>query len=123
MRLLVDLNVSPRVASLLRSMGHEVERVGDVLDARATDIAILERAARAGAVVVSQDQDFSALIAARGQIAPSLVNVRLSTVDSDSVARIVHAVVVHAAEDLSAGAIVTIDDGRVRLRRLPVRAV
>ena len=57
MRLLADLNVSPLVVGLLRRAGHEVTRVGDALDPRATDDAILDFAAASEAVVLSPCPD------------------------------------------------------------------
>ncbi len=120
MKLLADVNIPPRVVSLLRAAGHEAVRVGEVLDVRATDAAILAEAGRTGAVVVSQDQDFSALLAVGGETSPSLLNLRCSVVDAETLAGVIHRVLAHVAEELRIGAIVTIDDGGVRVRRLPI---
>jgi predicted nuclease of predicted toxin-antitoxin system len=120
MKLLADLNISPLVVALLRRSGHEVTRVGEVLDPRTADDAILDFAAHSGAVLLSQDQDFSAILAGRGATRPSLLNLRLSIVEAEFTAKIIDAVLAQTANDLSAGAIVTIDDGGVRVRRLPV---
>jgi len=120
MKLLADLNISPRVVTLLRRAGHDVTRVGDVLDPRAADDTILDHAAQSEAVLLSQDQDFSAILAGRGARGPSLVNLRLSIVEAEFTAKIIVAVLAQTANDLSEGAIVTIDDGGVRVRRLPV---
>lgn len=120
MKLLADLNISPLVVTLLRRAGHEVTRVGEVLDPRAADGAILDFAAQSEAVVLSQDQDFSAILAGRGATRPSLVNLRLSIAEAEFTATIIDAVLTQTANDLSVGAIVTVDDGGVRVRRLPV---
>ncbi len=120
MRLLADLNISPRVVEHLRAIGHDVERVGQTLDARATDEQILSDASRRSAIVVTRDQDFSALIVTRGAVAPSLLNLRVSEVDAEAVARLIASVLRAVEQDLAAGAIVTVDDGGMRVRRLPV---
>src|SRR5207245_7007824 len=78
-RLLADLNIAPRTVSFLRSLGHDVQRVGDVLAPSATDHEIVEYARRDGRSVVTQDLDFSAIVALSGQAAPSLISLRLAS--------------------------------------------
>jgi hypothetical protein len=59
-------------------------------------------------------------LAASGAASPSLINLRLTTVDAGAIASIVDRAVAHLASELSAGAVVTIDDGGVRVRALPI---
>ncbi len=118
--LLADVNVSAKVVVLLRAAGFHVVRVPEIMDARATDVEILAEAVRRGAVVVSHDQDFSTILAGTGAMKPSLINLRVSHVDSKRLAARIGEVVLKGAEDLRSGAVVTIEDGRVRVHRLPV---
>jgi len=60
MRLLLDANLSPRVAQELRDAGYDVVHVADIDLLTATDAAIFERAAADGLVVVTADSDFGA---------------------------------------------------------------
>ena len=120
MKILADQNVSRKVVEKLRDAGVDVVRVGDVLNPRAPDVDILVEAERRGAIILSHDQDFSALLAASGAVRPSLVNLRVSYVDAEQVARVVASVLKITGEDLAAGAVVTMDDTRVRIRRLPI---
>jgi predicted nuclease of predicted toxin-antitoxin system len=71
-------------------------------------------------VVVTRDQDFSAILAVTGAGRPSLINLRLSTVEVERLASVIANVVAAFAEDLEADAIVTVEDFRVRIHRLPV---
>lgn len=120
MKILADVNISPRVVTRLREEGFEAVRVGAAIAVTSSDAEILAEAARSGAVVLSRDQDFSALLAVTGASGPSLVNVRLSSVDQDFLgARIVEVIRV-TVPDLIAGAIVTVDDAGVRVHRLPI---
>jgi predicted nuclease of predicted toxin-antitoxin system len=120
MKLLIDVNLSPRVAAALRARGHDAVRVSDILDPRASDETIISDALRRGAVIVTRDQDFSMLLVTTGAAKPSIVNLRVSTVDADVLATLIDAIVQDRAADLEGGAIVTVDDRRVRIRRLPV---
>jgi predicted nuclease of predicted toxin-antitoxin system len=116
---LADVNVSPRVVAELRRHGFETTRVGEVLDIRAADEAILTEAIRLGAIVVSRDQDFSMLLATTGATRPPLINLRLSEVEPAALARILATVLRTLESDLAKGAIVTVDDGGVRVHALP----
>ena len=120
MILLADVNVSSLVVGRLRADGLDVVRVGDVLGIRASDEEIVAEALRLGAVIVSRDQDFSAVLATTGASRPSLVNLRTAEVDAARVAARIVAAVRALQDDLTSGAIVTIDDGGVRVHRLPI---
>ncbi len=120
MKLLADVKVSRRVVERLRVAGVEAVRVPEVMAARAADADIVAEAALRGAILVSHDQDFSAILAAGRAIGPSLVNLRVSTVDADRHGAVILAALAAAAEDLEAGAIVTVDDRGMRIHRLPI---
>ena len=120
MKLLADVNVSRRVVVLLREAGLDMRRVSEVLDARAADVDIVAEAARLGAILISHDQDFSAILAASGATKPSLINLHVSYVDASRLADAVAAVLVAVRADLDAGAIVTVDDCGIRVHRLPI---
>lgn len=78
MRFLVDANLSPRLAELLRSNGHDAIAVRDVGLGDASDDEILDRAAAEDRVVVSHDTDFSTLLAFRRLSRPSFILIRSS---------------------------------------------
>jgi predicted nuclease of predicted toxin-antitoxin system len=120
MKILADVNISPRIVAALRADGFDAVRVTDIMPATSLDEDILATAARLGAVLVSQDQDFSAILAVTGATGPSHINLRVTFVEADRLARTIAAVMRSLTDDLAAGAIVTIDDARVRVHRLPV---
>lgn len=121
MKLFADVNISPRVVEHLRRAGHDAIRCTDVLDARSPDSDLLAEASRRNSVLVSRDQDFSALVAVSGATSPSLINVRLSSVDPRALADAILVLLEEAVDDLAAGAIVTIDGRGARVHRLPLR--
>ncbi len=120
MKLLVDVNLSPKVVAALRDSGHDAIRTTELLDARAPDEAILAEALRRGATIVTRDQDFSALLARNGATGPSLINLRVAIVEHRALAKLIDAVVRDTSTDLAAGAIVSVDDARIRIHRLPI---
>lgn len=76
MRFLVDANLSPRVASRLRSAGHDVTHVSDEGLLTADDVTILTHASRGGWIMISAEADFATLLAVGGRSEPSLILLR-----------------------------------------------
>ena len=120
MRLLADLHVAPRTVEFLRSLGHDLVRVTDVLPATATDEAIVARAAEDGRAILTQDLDFSAIVGLSGNKAPSVISLRLSSSRIEYVNEVLQKVLPALEQDVLDGAIVSVEDSRVRRRRLPI---
>ena len=121
MRFFADINVSTRVVGGLRARGFDVVRVDRLLDPRADDATIAAFVRREGGVLLTRDQDFSAIVATSGASGPSLVNLRHSRTDAAFLVRLLEGVLRSQEGTLKAGAIVTVDDGGVRIHALPVR--
>jgi predicted nuclease of predicted toxin-antitoxin system len=120
-RLLVDANLSPRLAAALTGAGHDVVHVADLGMSRATDIEILEAADRDDRVIISADTDFGTLLAMSGASRPSVLLLRLTSPRRVAqVAAVLEANLPTVAEALDAGAVVVVEDGRVRVRSLPM---
>ena len=120
MRLLADLHNAPRTVQLLRSLGHDVLRVTDLLLATASDETIVERAAQDERIILTQNLDMTAIIALSRRQYPSLVTLRLSSVRIEFVNTILQRTLPILEQDLLQGAFLTIEASRVRLRRLPL---
>ena len=122
MKFLLDENQSPVMAATLGSAGHDALHVRDVAMAGAADREILEYAAAQGRIIVSGDTDFGELLARGNAVAPSLVLLRRQQGRrAVEVAALILANLEVIAEDLEGGAIVVLDDDRLRIRRLPLR--
>ncbi|MEX2627870.1 MAG: DUF5615 family PIN-like protein [Ilumatobacteraceae bacterium] len=122
MRFLLDENQSPAIVGLLVEAGHDVVHVRD-LDMRGSpDVAVLAAASAADRVVISADTDFGELLAVSNARGPSILLLRRQQQRRAlEIAALILANLDDVAEDLRAGAIVVIDDDRVRIRRLPLR--
>jgi predicted nuclease of predicted toxin-antitoxin system len=86
----------------------------------ADDVDIAEHAAANGLTVLTRDLDFPALLALGGRTTPSVVLLREEDrFEPVLVARLPTALR-SLAEELAAGAIVSIAGNRLRVRRLPI---
>jgi len=79
MRILADVNISPRTVEFLGTLGHDVVRVADALRPTAADEEIVVEAAREQRVILTQDLDFTALVALSGARGPSVMSLRLTS--------------------------------------------
>ena len=124
MRLLIDANLSPRVAAQLADMGFDAIHVADVGLLTAADEAILGYASASQLVIVSADTDFGELLAASpGRARPSVVLLRSADhLTPDQQAALLAANLPSVADGLETGALVSNARGRLRMRSLPIRA-
>lgn len=121
LRLLADVHISPLTVATLKSQDYDIVRTTDLLPATATDEEILELARVEGKVVLTQDLDFSMLVALSNYELPSLITLRLSSAKPDIVAQKLLDVLPTVETELTEGAAVTISDDAVRVRKLPIR--
>ncbi|HIC96052.1 TPA: hypothetical protein EYP12_05445 [Candidatus Bipolaricaulota bacterium] len=119
-RLLANMNISPRTVEVLKQQGWDTIRVSQLLPVNATDQEILDLARQEGRVVLTQDLDFSALLALGGYDRPSLITLRLSVSDPETVTQRLLEVLPRIEQALQEGCAVAIEEISVRVRRLPI---
>jgi predicted nuclease of predicted toxin-antitoxin system len=105
---------------LLREAGIDADHVGERGYAAASDSAILALAETEGRVVVTLDADFHTLLALAGATAPSVIRIRIEGLRAEALTHLIQAVLAQVDAELTAGAVVTVQEGRLRLRRLPL---
>lgn len=120
MKFLLDQGLPRSTVQHLRGMGLEAEHVGILGLAKVSDETILEEGRNRGAVVVTLDSDFHALLALSNAASPSVIRIHLQSLKGDDVARIIRRVVEATESDLVAGAAITVTERRLALRRLPL---
>lgn len=122
MRFLLDANLSPLIATHLADGGHEAIHVRDLGLRHAADERILGYAQEHGFVIVSQDSDFTNLLVYRNATRPSLILLRnVQEVSAADIARLILANLKQVEEALTDGAVVSVLQDRIRIRRLPIR--
>lgn len=120
LRFLADMNISPLTVETLAGEGIDIVRVSTLLPANASDEMILSLARQQGRIVITQDTDFSALLALGGHEQPSLVTLRLLNTDPIAVTHRLRQVLPQVEDALRHSCAVTIEDHAVRVRQLPI---
>jgi predicted nuclease of predicted toxin-antitoxin system len=120
MKLLVDMNLSPRWLELLTKAGFDAVHWSAVGPMNAPDAEIMEFARAGGYVVVTHDLDFGAILAATQGSKPSVVQIRSENLAVDIIGQRVVDALHEVAAELEQGALVTVEPGRARVRILPL---
>ncbi len=89
----------------------------------ASDREILAFAERDGRVCVTLDADFHTLLALSGAAGPSTVRIRIEGLNAARLAELVVRVWLQIGHELEQGVAVTVDERKIRLRRLPLQKV
>lgn len=121
MRFLVDNNLSPLLAEHLANAGHDAVHLRTYELQAASDPDVMDRARREHRVLVSADTDFGTLLAQQRATTPSVILLRIG--NGRRAAQIAELMLINLStvqDDLDAGAVVVIDDERIRVRPLPM---
>ncbi len=121
MRFIADIHISPLTVEDLRKSGYDIIRATDKLPATASDKDIVQLAYKEKAAIITQDLDFSAIIAQSGLNSPSVISLRVSNARPEVITRLLSTVLPLIETDISEGAIVSIDEKEYRVRKLPVK--
>jgi predicted nuclease of predicted toxin-antitoxin system len=120
MKLLVDMNLSPRWVDLLNKAGFDAAHWSALGPRDASDLQIMTFASAHDYVVLTHDLDFSAILAATHGTKPSVVQIRSEDVGPEAIGQAAVGVLYNMAADLDRGALVSVDPYRARLRILPL---
>lgn len=121
MRLLVDMNLSPRWVGALAEAGIEAVHWSTLGANNAPDSEIMAYAGANDYVVLTHDLDFSAILAATHGEKPSVVQIRAEDVSPDVIGKQVIGALRQMESELEEGALLTVDPNRTRLRVLPLQ--
>lgn len=121
MKIVVDMNLSPRWAKFLADAGYEAVHWSQVGPGDASiDQHLMGWAAEQDHVVLSRDLDLAAILAATRNRKPSVVQLRSDVATADAIGAAVPRAIRQTHEELRNGAILSIDVTRARLRVLPL---
>jgi predicted nuclease of predicted toxin-antitoxin system len=118
--IVVDMNLSVEWSALLTQAGWPTVHWSEVGDPRAEDSTIMAWALAEGRIVFTHDLDFGTALALTHAAGPSVLQVRGPRVLPEHIGPLVLAALRQYEADLSAGALVVVDETRTRARVLPL---
>ena len=120
MKLIVDMNLSPRWIGVLAEAGIKAAHWSSLVAKSAPDPEIMAYARANDYVVLTHDLDFDSILAAAHGEKPSVVQIRAEDVSPDVIGKQVLAALRQMASELEEGALLTVDMNRTQLRLLPL---
>jgi predicted nuclease of predicted toxin-antitoxin system len=120
MRILIDMNLSPDWCQALSQFGIEAIHWSAVGEPTAADRILMEWAKNNGYIVFTHDLDFGSILAATQAESPSVIQIRTQDTFPNVLVNTVVAALKQFESQLLAGALITIDKSKSRVRILPI---
>lgn len=120
MKLVVDMCLSPDLATSLALTGHDTVHWSSIGDPKALDLTIMEWAKRNDSVILTHDLDFGDLLFASKDHAPSVIILREKDTHVDEVLEPVLRVLAQFKHELRSGSLIAMTKHIARVRRLPL---
>jgi predicted nuclease of predicted toxin-antitoxin system len=120
MRFLADMGVAMHVVEWLREEGHDARHLREEALQRLPDDQIFAKAIAENRIVLTFDLDFAEIVALSNRQTVSVVIFRLRNTRTRHVIERLRVVLQEAGQALARGAVVVVEEGRLRVRRLPV---
>ncbi len=120
MNFLADMGVSLKVVEWLRSQEHNVKHLREQGLQKLGDQDIFELARREDRILLTFDLDFGEIIAFANTPVVNTVIFRLSNAKSSVVIQRLQKTLLVLEEKLNESVIILVEDGRIRVRKLPI---
>jgi len=120
MKFLLDMGLGHSTVLFLRKRGYDVVHLREQELQRLPDEQIVQKAIREERTILTHDLDFGRLMAlSRGQT-PSVITFRLDDMKPANVNHYLGETLARFAEVLEQGALISVNEQIIRMRRLPV---
>lgn len=121
LKFIADIHISPLTVKELKNKGYDIIRITDKLPATASDKEIVQLARKEKFVLITQDLDFSAIIAQSSLNSPSVISLRVANAKPNVITQFLITILPLIEADIAEGAIVSIDEKEYRIKKLPVK--
>ena len=114
------MGISPNTVAFLADLGHDAVHLREQKLERLPDPEVLKKARVENRILLTHDLDFGELVAASGERLPSVVVFRLRNMHPTRVNHYLQGIVTEYRDSLEEGVIVSVSEGQIRSRPLPV---
>jgi len=119
-KFLADMGISPKTTMFLHTLGHDAVHLVDQGLERLPGHDIVAKARQEGRILLVHDLGFGELLAASGETLPSVITFRLRNMHPARVNSALERILPQHGEALEQGAILSVTEGQVRVRLLPL---
>ncbi|HVW15165.1 MAG TPA: DUF5615 family PIN-like protein [Mucilaginibacter sp.] len=105
---------------MLKSLGHDALHLNEQSLHLLEDLSILEKAIAEKRIILTTDMDFGQLLAFNKHAHASVIQFRTSVFTPGNIRQKLELVFEGFADQLDEGFIITVEDNRIRFRKLPI---
>lgn len=120
MKLLLDQGLPRSTGQILRAAQVDAIHTGECSLSTASDAKIIEYAREQGRIVITLDSDFHSIMVLNNAATPSVIRVRIEGLRAEPMANLIIRVLRLCCDDLIKGALVSITEHRIRIRKIPI---
>ncbi len=120
MKFLADMGIAWRIVEWLRQHNYDAVHLRELNLHRMPDNKIFAKAEQEKRIILTFDLDFGEIVAAAGKQIPSIITFRLRNTRTPHVIQRLEKVLNDSSEALKKGAIISVEEGRHRIRFLPI---
>ncbi|MEW6419986.1 MAG: DUF5615 family PIN-like protein [Nitrospirota bacterium] len=120
MRFLADMGVAKRIVEGLRLNGHDVTHLREEGLHKLSDKDIFKKAIHENRIILTFDLDFGEIVAFSERANVNVIIFRLRNTRTSFVMERLKQVLAGTANTLEKGCVVTVEDTRYRVRKLPM---
>ena len=121
--ILLDQGLPRTACKILKEKGWDVVHTGDIGLSRASDNEIVEYAKSTNRVIITLDSDFHAIIAVANESKPSVIRIRQEGLKGPALAAIIEKIWPSIIENLKSGAMISVTEKSIRIRKIPLLSV
>lgn len=121
MKFLADMGLARSTVTFLRTQGYDAVHLRDQGLQRLDDDEIIEKALIEGRVILTHNLDFGRIVALSRASVPSVITFRLNDMRPIQVNHYLAEVLVRFVDQLETGALVSVSEGGIRVRSLPIK--
>jgi predicted nuclease of predicted toxin-antitoxin system len=120
MKIVIDMNISPDLVSILKDNGFEAIHWLTIGATNAPDREIIAWAKNNNYVILTHDLDFGTILAVSQASAPSVIQIRTQNLLSFDFQTLLIRVLRQFRNELETGALITVEPNRAKVRILPI---
>jgi predicted nuclease of predicted toxin-antitoxin system len=120
MKILLDMNIPLKYEPLLAKKGVDPIRWSEIGSPGALDTEIMAYARSNNLVLLTFDLDFGTILSTTHDSKPSVIQLRISILHAQQAVDYIAAALLKNAAELDAGAVLSIDIKKARVRLLPL---
>ncbi len=115
------MGISPSTVAFLADLGYDAVHLREQRLERLPDSGVLKKARDEDRILLTHDLDFGELVAASRERLPSVIIFRLRNMQPHRVNHYLQAIVTEYQVSLEEGVIVSVSEGQIRSRTLPLQ--